>query len=366
MTLGIITCSEAINYGTMLQAMALQKTIEKMGMTAEIIDYRFLEKNVRSYSPLAVKSPKSKAAALLFYYIRRKKALAFDKFRNETMKMSSEIVHYNNEKEMKNLYDKYDLFCTGSDQVWNPKFKSMKGFLLEFLPDDAYRFSYASSIGIPLSDQKYIARLRNALSKFAYISVREKGACELIGSLLDREVYLVLDPTLLLNSEEWRQYEEEVCVGQDYVLVYMMNHSPSLLRFAIEQAKKRNSLVYLLSDRFYAGKRIKNLLGISPQQFLYLYRNAGCIVTNSFHGTAFAINFQKEFWVEYPCEHDDRLETVLNLLKLDTRRIDSDHPEPIDFNKTSKLLQLLRKKSIDYLEGALRNGKQQKCKHNKQ
>ncbi len=357
MKLGIITCSEAINYGTMLQAMALQKKIEDYGVDAEIVDYRFLEEGIKSYSPFAVKHFKSKVASILFYFIRRKKALAFNTFKTQVMKMSPKTLYYADELGLNSLSKTYDSFCIGSDQVWNPKFKSMNGFLLEFLPEHIYRFSYASSIGVQSIDEEYKIRLKKALSKFAYISVREKGAQKLIKSILDSDVELVLDPTLLLTSDEWMKYEQKVSVKQNYILVYMMSHSSSIIRFAMKKAKEKSSMIYLLSDRLYIGKGIKNLLGISPQQFLYLYRNADCIITNSFHGTAFAINFQKEFWVEYPCKEDDRLGTILSLLELDSRRIEIEYPAPIDFNRVNELLRIYRKNSIDYLESALRNGK---------
>ncbi len=355
MKVGILTFHRAINYGAVLQAYALNKKINYMGADCEIVDYR--NPHIENmYHKLKFKgSLRRKVSLVVNYRNIRKKTAKFSAFVEKNINKSP--IYKTISKLKENEY-RYDMFISGSDQVWNPDCTEFdKAFFLDFTfsPKKA---SYAASFGTAMVSDKYENEVANLISDFTYIGVREKQGAEYIKKITDKNVEVVLDPTFLLNKEEWEQiakpskYEKK-----KYVLIYMLMASKTLVDFARKVAKEKGcELISIGNGR---NKDITYANDIGPDEFLSLIKNAEAVVTNSFHGTAFSINFGKEFYVELhnvKNARNSRMEDVLKLFELENRLICDGNCRAydIDFEKTKKILEEEREKSVKYLEEVIK------------
>lgn len=361
MKCGIITFHRAINFGAVLQTYALNKTINRMGVDCDVIDYRcpFLEKQ---YAPVSLKTaidPMRIARILLKNIQVKDNRENFEKFSNKYIKTSPKS--YNTKKELEECNKDYDIFITGSDQVWSYYCAGFdKNYFLDFVSDSFKKNSYAASFGVDSIPNDKKDTYRDLLSDFNNISVREKQGANILENIVDKENTIVLDPTLLLTKEDWSTIAYNDINEGRYLLVYLMAETKSIFKFAEELARERNLEIIYINDRFYKKKNMKNFSKIKPEQWISLFINAECIVTNSFHGIAFSINFNKEFFIEYlpePAKVNSRLEYILDLFELTDRCI-SDMPKSkinkkIDYQKVQQILDKERCKSLNYIKQIL-------------
>ena len=261
----------------------------------------------------------------------------------------------------------YDVFVTGSDQVWNPCAQSsIEPYFLTFAPNSAKKISFAASFGVLEIGSSLRERYKGYLSKYDFISVREQNACDMVKQLVGKDAECVLDPTLLLTKDEWmkvaRQYDN---VPERYVLVYTLFESPAIFNLAKKVAKEKGISVLRITKRAYFVSRIEGISNISdagPAEFISLIAGADYIVTDSFHGTAFSVNFGIPFStvVSSKNKSNSRMDSLLNIVGLSERLItdDSDmdsvkYELPIDEKKVSLRVEAARNKSIDFLKGAI-------------
>lgn len=355
MKIGIITFHKAINYGAVLQTYALQKVLEDMDADPEIIDYKceYIENTYKLFSISSIRNLKCFISSLIYLPIKISKKNKFNKFRNDYLKLSSEI---NNRIQLDNSNCLYKSFITGSDQVWNLKCTGYDTtYFLDFVKDTSKKFSYAASFGSADIEKNQKEKYMYLLKDFNKISVREKQGLKIIGELIDKEGYVHLDPTLLLKEESWRN----LCSNgkyNNYILIYLMVHSQTALAFAEDLAKQTGcKIIYINSG---LTKKVKGtyVRTAGPKEFLSLFAGAKYVVTNSFHGTAFSINFNKEFFVELlppPSKVNSRLENIMDLLDLRERQIingknDNIH-KPINYSQVNSVLEEERRNSIKYL-----------------
>ena len=282
---GIITFHRADNLGAVLQAFALQKTLEeKCNVVAEIIDYKCEE--VESTKKVKInKSFKGiiKVLPMMIYY--RIKQKGFNKFRKEFLKTSENHFTKHN---IENCVNDYDIFITGSDQVWN---LSCSGndmtYFLDFVPSGNSKTSYAASIG----SYKYTSEDENSVSDylkdFNCVSVREPSACEGVEKLYGRKVSVNCDPVALLNHEEWKQLIPERLCSEKYILVYLIQDDVNVMRSALKYAKDNGCKI--INNK----KSLEFILHNAPAEFLSWIFYAECVFTNSFHGTMFSLIFSK-------------------------------------------------------------------------
>lgn len=207
-----ITIHRNCNYGSVLQTYATQKTFEDLQFECETIDFvRQLDtksgalKRLKNKSKRLSKNPILLCVAkavMLISYIKKEKT--FNAFLNKYINLNSES-YYSNE-ELKKKLPKVDAYCTGSDQIWNSFWNEgvEPAYYLDFVPDNAFCFSYASSIGqsIENSEKKIISQM---LQKYKYISVRESQSIESLKELGIKDVVQVLDPTLYRKNDLWEQ-----------------------------------------------------------------------------------------------------------------------------------------------------------------
>ena len=363
MKIDVITLHRVRNYGSSLQTLATQMFLKELGCEAEIIDYypeRYSSKGL--LNRLKNKSAKlrsnpilllmAKVAITISYY---KKHLVFDDFLRKHINLTS--TTYYSEPDLKNRLPQADAYCTGSDQVWNSHWNEGidRPFYLSFLPDDAYRFSYASSIGnIKLSkdEKQEVAPL---LKKYKHISVREDSGVAIIKDMGISNVEQVLDPTLLFNAEAWMPYVSERYKGQKYVVTYNLHHDKKIDQYAVELAKKYGLKVLNISYNWHDIVRSGYLVWCPTiEEYLGLIRDASYVVTDSFHATVFSLIFGTKFIDIFPEQASARLRSILKLTNTENRGFDEmptiDAANVVtDFDAVHAILKNERQRSVRYM-----------------
>lgn len=249
--IGIITMHRINNYGSVLQAFALQYIIEKMGFDVQLIDYNY--PNIFQYTR-GVALPKNdwkakviKSMSWLHPYNRYD--YKFQDFRNRYFKLSP---YYKDFDVIHQKAISYDLYITGSDQVWNPKFtKGDTTFLLDFAEKNANKISYASSFSCTQLGKEYEATYSELLAQYQAISVREYGGVELVKQLTGKQAVLTVDPTLLLDGNDWRTIAgKQNQYNKGYILLYVLSYSfnpvPYIYDLALYLSKKLNLPIVVL------------------------------------------------------------------------------------------------------------------------
>lgn len=356
MKCGIITFHRAINYGGALQALALQRTVEKLNVDAELIDY---------YAP-SIEGLYRPSLKQRFSYINIKRT-ASALLRNGTLSFNNEGFAAFRKKYMKESANKYynsedlgksdyDVYITGSDQVWSPTCAGFdKNYFLDFVKDGKKKNSYAASFGVGDIPDNLTDEYRSLLCDYNKISVREADGAAIIKKVLDKDVPTVLDPTLLLTKDEWKSYADESAYrNEKYILLYMIAEDEELIGKALSLAKKTGFKVYYVNDRFYKAKGVNNLRKVSPDKWIGLFMNAEYVFTNSFHGVAFSINFEKKFHVQMlkaNVKVNSRINNILELLQLEHRGEFELAEQEIDYKTVNTILDKEREKSLAYLTG---------------
>lgn len=354
----IVTFQNAYNYGAILQCFALQETIKSIGENAIVLNYD--NRNISDcYKPFQLRFEgikvfiKSLLSGVYFYKKIKKRNSNFEKMIREnillTSKMSKEqILNYN--------FDSNDVFISGSDQVWNTDI--LNGFddiyFLNFAKK-SHKISYAASIGKNHINDKYLNEIKKSLNNLSYVSVREETAKNVLSKIYNGKIDVVLDPTLLLDKNEWNRYlDEKRIIDKRYIFVYMINND--VLQLAQKIAKEEDLLIINMDKKKRFGINEKNMFTSSPLDFVKLVRDAEYIVTSSFHGTAISIIYNKKFWVSPPNGLSSRIVDLLKILKLENRMFNGkslnelDYNEKIDYEKVNKIVKTEKKKSLDNLQ----------------
>ena len=354
MKIGILTFHRAINYGAVLQAYALKSKLEELGNQVEVVDYKN-EYFSKIYSVLYFKSFSLKDIILAFYNfpIRIKKNKRFEDFINKNLNLSREV----NSQNIKDIEEDYDLFVCGSDQVWNYRLNDFdKTYFLDFLSDSKKKNSYAASFGvstIPVEHQREYKRL---LSDFNNIAVREYEGLQIVKDLVGRDARVTLDPVFLLSKEEWEKIAEEPSIKDDYILVYKLNKT-DVFEYAEKLSKVTGLKVVVVQAKMRINKSFIAERTTSPEEFVGWFKNAKYIVTDSFHGLAFSILFNKSFSVHLDKRaqnHNSRALTLLKLLSLEDRVGDVDEVEKIfeaiDYGFVNETLKSNVDECVEYLK----------------
>ena len=375
--IGIVTIFKADNYGAELQAYALQRKLDLMGHDSELIDYPFYKH--RSYVKCQMSRPlfdiglanklKERVYPTLqgmrglpTYRARVRRRRRMEDFHKKHTRLTTETF-----VSMEALYaamHPYDVFMVGSDQVWNPRMNSsLDPYFLTFAPPGKRRVSYASSFGVselPVSVKQVYA---NRLDAFSSLAVRERQGVDIIRGLLGRSAEQVLDPTLLLESDVWADVAIIPAASEPYVLLYELMRCPgiSVVGRRVASQIKNAKIVRLGGGYCRSANGILNVTDAGPSEFIGLFQNAAAVVTNSFHGTAFAVNFQKPFYSVIPArmKNAGRISSLLELTGLTDRLIaeGDEHSclisPDMDFSDAQVRLDQAREASRRYLERAV-------------
>lgn len=312
-----ITCQNAYNYGARLQTYALAHYLQQQGHEVEVIDYRpdYMRGDVQLlfWPGLSIKQWGKLILQLPDRVRAKRRKPYFDNFSKEYIPLTQRI--YWSIDELRANAPKADLYIAGSDQIWNTTFRNGTdpGYYLDFGDKSFRRISYAASFAtenIQPSARKFV---QNNLARFDAISVREHSALKILNSLGYKGTE-VLDPVFLLSKEEWEDLADDTGNGEKYVLVYDFMNSLRVRKEAEVIAHNRHLKIYAIGDKrlHYCDK---SYIYADPQTFLALIKHATYLVSNSFHGTAFAMLFG------VPYSFIDR-EDGLNIRMRDLRHID--------------------------------------------
>ena len=301
----IVTRIDYRNYGNRLQNYALQKLLEEENWEVlsglQINSKEEWEKNskgsvriIKHYLPFFIYRLK---------IMRERKAVDIDhrndyrwrvfrQFTDDHIPTLPYLVvrDRNHLSSIMNKYE-FDYFVAGSDQVWNPIFGGRDYEFLSFAPYSK-RLSFAASFGVSLIPNNRLEEYKTLLSGMRYISVREEEGVRIINELTGRQdVDLTLDPTLLLERDYWEELILECSIAKPshYIVTYFLGEEPKAVN---EFAEKVNLPVMRLNS-------IKNyvLNNCGPIEFLSILHDAEYVLTDSFHGLAFSIKFNKEFYI---------------------------------------------------------------------
>lgn len=358
--IGILTFQDTLNYGASMQCYALQKKLQLMGADAEVINYK-CPKFVKEYSPFYIsKLNVKKFLYMIFAFkmnvIKQRKKI---KFQNANIQLSKKYT-----PDTISLANQcYDIFITGSDQVWNWHLTGFdKTFFLDFVEKEKEKCSYAASFGISEIEQDKSVAYSNLLSNFNYISVREKSAQNILSSLIKRSPEIVVDPVFLLSSQQWKQVL--ICPQlENYVVLYSINDTKAY-ECAKELAKQTGkTLVYLSAPLKKHGNFLK-ITNIGPDEFVGWISNADYVITDSFHGVATSILFHKQFIALQDrrkiANANARIWDLLFDLNLTNRIIQEPTEidkifEQIDFEQVQDVLDVNINKSVLFLEKIIGN-----------
>jgi hypothetical protein len=363
MKIALITIHHANSYGGNLQAFASQKLLSRYGET-KIIDYKtpHLSSSMRLIRFGGGLRSILRVGKDLFRLRPRKRLIVkFKKFAQQFLVLTRPI---DRRIDLGRLEAEFDVFVCGSDQIWNPKVLGYfdTSYMLDFVKIKK-KISFASSSGSHRFSTTEEPNVVNCLNSFSYLSVREKDTGSMVSSILDdRVVSHVLDPTLMLNKNEWLDYLglKDEASPERYVLVYTLKKD-SLTRAVVDLvALELNLKVVAIDQDTILGYRVdKHLMDASPVDYVQLFSQASFVVTNSFHGTAFSVNFGIPFVVTIPETGLNRIKGFLESVGLCGRLIESVTDfekvmaKPIDQDLVFKKLNSLRQQTFEYLDEAL-------------
>ncbi len=367
------------NYGSILQAYAMQRILMDMGLDVEIIRYK--KTNMFKQALRLFNIPLLKATIRMKYKdmycklckkeihqkILKTRELAFSEFVSTHIRFSK---IYAGRMALKNGCNKYDTFVLGSDQVWNPMNLGSDFFTMTFIPDDKPKITYASSFGVSVIPIYQKNKTKAYLKRINYISVREISGQKIVKELTGRDIPVVVDPTILLSRDVWDAEKGEPIVKEKYIMCYFISSNPLHRDFARRLAYKTGCKIvsvphvdeYVKEDVGFGDIVPK---GVGPLQFVNLISNADYVCTDSFHGTVFSILYNKTFFTfnRYSGNGKDstnsRLHSILKLIGLESRMFDSEMEiyeellTTINYEKSHKQLERLRTESINYLNNAI-------------
>lgn len=369
------------NYGGNLQAYALCKVLQNNGIDAEQICFSRQPKKTSLRQTLkndGVLVFTKKAVKKLFDKIKKlapknKKVLAqLEKRKQNFLKFNQSIPHSQkvyNQNDVASANDVYDLFITGSDQVWHPSAIN-QAYSLEFVKEKP-KISYAASISKSSLTDNQKEYFKNFLKDYKAVSVREQNAVDILKDLSPVSVDWVLDPTMLLPADDWQQILQECDVKGEYLFCYFLGDDKNQRKRAKEYAKQNGLKIvdiphlqgrYEKADKNFADISIQDA---SPEQFLWLIKNAKCVFTDSFHSTVFSLIFKKQFYVFERAGYKGmggRIVSLLSLFDLNDRFVLDEKSKnldyvnglnKIDFSKDFDKFNQMKNKSINFLLGNL-------------
>lgn len=369
MKISVITRHAPSNYGSLLQAAATQKILEKAGHDVQIIDY--VRKDETGIRGVLVQLDKKKnwnrnllkklIYILLRYPSEKYAELRFSSMRRKYLNLTK---RYATAKELEKYAseEKERIYVTGSDQVWGGIADKSHdpAYFLCFVPESAKKTAYAASFGKTEFTPGLLAEYKKYLSHYNHITVREASAVKILDEMEIPCLGQVFDPTLLLAPEEWSMMAPSPAAKKPYVLVYQIHNNPRLNSYAKMFAKKVGLPLFRVSPSLHQIKRGGRFIYLpQPGKFIALFRDAGYIITDSFHGTAFAINFNKQF-VEVLSDRKTatRNLSLLEYTGLEDRIIRKNDDfsvinRPIDYNTVNEKIRRGRSESLEILKKML-------------
>lgn len=375
--IGIHTIIDYVNYGNRLQNYAAQEILKSLGYEVEsIINYptkpvekgfKFTLKRIANALRLSPVTLVQKAwekvidrkKKPLYEACQRAKAESFKAFSDKYIVESDFTLRLNNIPE--NLNERYDFVVVGSDQIWNPNIRY--GSSLDFLSyvSREKRIALAPSFGVSVIPDEFKERYAKYLNDTAFLSVREEKGAEIIRALCGREAEVLVDPTLVLKSEDWLKIATpaEQKPEKKYLLTYFIGAVSKNRLSVLKQMADANQLELLMMNSLYDTDRYDS----DPAKFLDYIRSAALVCTDSFHCIIFSMHFQSPFVVfdreGKSAPMGSRIDTLLKKFYFEDRKQHllekTNQYFDINFGHVPEIMETERKKVYQYLEKALIN-----------
>lgn len=320
MKIGILTFHFARNYGAALQAYALREHLSKDFGECSIIDYRppYITGKDAIFAPPKNFSPRGlakwcavSACRLLALGSLRARAKKFDEFLRRRIMPAGAIPPEKPD---------CDFIVFGSDQIWNPRL-TLGGdpVYLGAVNSPAPKIGYAVSAGAYAEELLSDENRAECAKKFRRIGSREKSLSDALMKYAGIESPVVLDPTFLIGGNEYEKISKRI-VGGDYLFVYELSRCREIGAIASKIARPRGWKVVRLRADYMAELPFGKLVSVSPEEFLGLIRNAKCVLTTSFHGTALSVIFRRDFYfVSMGMKNEGRITNLLKTFRLESR-----------------------------------------------
>lgn len=365
----IMTWYSYNNYGTVLQAYALKKYTEMLGYNVDLINYLPKEKELEVKDLLNYINIRNK-------FVNKDEKVAlynknliekFEAFRNERYSYTERCE---TQVDLYRLNSKYDKFVCGSDQIWSP-YLFDENYFLKFVDNSEKKIAYAPSFGVnEIVDDKLKMKIGNLVKDISSLSIREDVGVDIIKSITNRATKVVLDPTLLLGKEVWEANFKLKKTNEEYIFVYCLGKIEEAYRIAKEISQRHNLKIKIIGNNPLYCKRYEEYVCASPEEFLSLIYGAKLVITDSFHGTIFSMNFNVPFitlkrFNDGKQSQNSRIYSILRMTKC-LERLYNNNLEyfqdnfDLDFQTIDRELKIKREESQNYLKSSL----EKKCSNN--
>lgn len=369
--ISVITLHTSINYGAVLQTYATKTVLENLGCRVEFVSYYRKNNTEQAYvkrmlnkKPLRLLNRftlglSDKALSPMALRRVRKRNAPFYSFIKEHIPLTER--DYYSYDELKNDPPEADIYCTGSDQVWNSVWNGgiELPYFLAYAPEGKKKISFAASIGRDAIDEDEKTQIAPLLRQYDAISMREQSGVELLSSM-GIQSELVLDPTLLLRREDWLKIARPVSKGsKGILLLYILNWNDQIGSYAKKLAERNgwNIIRICKSHSPMEDKQIQSVVVDHVEQLISWFDSASFILSDSFHATAFALNFHKQFASVLPPRFSTRIQCIMELTHTTqclAAGYDREAAEAsIDWAYVDEVLDREREKTRQFLEKAI-------------
>lgn len=361
MRVGIITFHFVNNFGGVLQAYALRRALEKeCGIDAEIIDYRnwFIRLTDRIRLLPISTNVKEIVSGLRTFSERKGRRFKFGTFTKQSNRMSRKYI---SSRQLKAHPPGDDKYICGSDQIWNPVLTMgvVPCYFLDFEKEPNNKIAYAPSFGTDRISKRIRKCIQKYIQGIGHLSVREQSGQQLIHEITGLNPERLIDPTFLLGKKEWSELgENPLRSAEPYILLYIMQRDEEVYRYAKRVKQQKGiRLVEISRYGYQPGFVDEILVDVGPKEFLGLFRDATYVCTNSYHGLAYSIIFEKDFCL-IPCKRfTARINNMLDLLRIDAKVGNTDKRETLmaryDAEYVKNAIAEEREKAIQYLKDSL-------------
>ena len=360
------------NFGSVLQAVALQRFLTEQGY--DIIDIDYKSSTVEKLKNWWKNKNSPKLFLGKFEEAKRKKGYKqpekfedrgkkFSDFKKQWLKCSKLCT---TPEQIKEEAKKYDIFICGSDQIWSPALMNPV-FYLDFVSREKKKIAYAPSFGVMNTSEKKKRKIKNYLESFDTLSVRETQGQEFIEELIGQKVPVVVDPTFLLDVKIWKEYVKNPEETEPYIFCYLLTPNEKYIQAVSKFAKQKKLKVIIVpTSKGPFETEFEEKIDIGPAEWLGLIQNASYVCTDSFHGCIFSTIFHREFILfkrfkdKEKISENSRIYTLANMLEVEDRIIDADSLEkidevkPLNFEKIDNIIERKANKSKEWLLKALR------------
>lgn len=361
--IGILTWYNHGNFGSALQAYALQTYLKRLGFHAEVIAYEMQWCRTSKQRLKQIKSTIKKWLATpagLFPNVPSRFRNPFQFFYNKYIDFS----HSCTESTVAKIVRKYDVLITGSDQIWSPAYIDYT-YLLNFCSSRDFRkISYAPSFGQKEISEDKVTEYKRLLSDYHSISIREEAGATILQQLgFSAEV--VADPSLLLDTEDYRKIERPIKgLPNRFLFCYMLSSEGQYDRAICNYAQANNLPIFGFSERRQDYAWIKEVGRIGPLEIIWLIDHSDMTITNSFHGTILSMILDTPFFTyrrfssSDPKCQNSRIEQLQKVFGIDDYVLDDGQPIPLgnkSYNYVTfrRIQNSFRTSSAQYLINAI-------------